>query len=111
MKKFFSFLLLLVATLALVGCGDKEKKEEKIKDPLIGQWAYDSRYIYTFNEDRTCSYDALGTVMKCTYTVEGDKLSILYEGNTDPFETTFKIEGKTLTIKDSFDNDVEYTKK
>lgn len=106
MKK--NLILFLLVGLLLVGCGKKE--EEKKKDPIIGDWAHGS-YVYTFNEDKSCQYDVAGTIMKCTYTVDGDKLSILYEGDTVPFETTFKIEGKTLTIKDSFDNDVEYNKK
>ena len=41
----------------------------------------------------------------------GDKLSILYDGNTAPFETTYKVEGNKLTIKDSLDEDVVYNKK
>ena len=49
--------------------------------------------------------------MNCTYEVDGDKLSILYTGNTAPFETTYKIEGDTLTIKDSLDSDVVYKRK
>ena len=49
--------------------------------------------------------------MECTYEVDGDKLSILYKGNTAPFETTYKIDGNTLTIKDSFGSDVKYTRK
>jgi uncharacterized lipoprotein YehR (DUF1307 family) len=111
MKKVL--LVLLICLLTLVGCGKKEdekKEKEEKKDPIVGVWAHDS-YVYTFNEDKTCNYHALGNDMKCTYTVEDDQLSILYEGNTHPFETTFKIENKTLIIKDSFDNDVEYKKK
>lgn len=49
--------------------------------------------------------------MPFTYTIEDDKLSILYEGNTAPFETTYKVSDNTLTIKDSFDADVVYNKK
>ena len=81
------------------------------KDPLIGSWAHDS-YIYTFNEDKTCSYaySSLGA-MECTYETDGDKISILYTGNTAPFETTYKIEGNTLIVVDSFGNDTEYTRK
>jgi len=102
MKK--ALLILLVAVLLLVGCGKKE--EEKPKDPIVGEWAYFS-YVYKFNEDKTCSYYG----RNCTYEINGDKLSILYEGDTAPFETTFKIEGNKLTIKDSLDKEVVYTKK
>ena len=102
MKKTLVVALLLVGVLTLFGCTKKEG--------LVGKWAHGS-YVYTFNEDKTCSYDASGTKMECTYTVDGDKLSILYKGNTAPFDTTYKIDGNKLTIKDSLDNDVEYTRK
>jgi len=56
------------------------------KDPLIGSWANGS-YIYTFNEDGTCSYAYSGAgAMECTYETDGDKISILYTENTVPFE-------------------------
>ena len=60
----------------------------------VGKWAHGS-YVYTFNADGTCSYDAAGTLMKCTYKTDGDKLSIQYEG-------------KNMA---SFDNDTIYTRK
>ena len=96
MKKYL-FICLAVLCVVLVGCGKK--------DSLIGEWQLGS-YVFTFNEDKTCSY-----VRKCTYTVDGDKLSILYEGDNVPYETTFKIEDNKLTIKDSANNDVVYTRK
>ena len=48
--------------------------------------------------------------MEFTYTTEGDKISILYKGNTAPFETTFTIEGNKLNMKDSFGKDTIYKK-
>ena len=107
MNKYLKVLVVLVlSVIVLTGC--KNRKEKKVS--IVGKWAFDS-YVYTFNEDKTCSYDAAGTLMKCTYEVDGDKLSILYDGNTAPFETTFSIDGKKLNIKDSFGNDTIYTKK
>ena len=102
MKKTLVVTLLLVGIFALLGCTKK--------DGLVGKWAHGS-FVYTFNSDKSCSYDVAGTKMECTYTIDGDKLSILYKGNTAPFETTYKIEGNTLTIKDSAGSDVEYTRK
>ncbi|MCR4611832.1 MAG: hypothetical protein K5644_08040 [Lachnospiraceae bacterium] len=79
---------------------------------LVGSWTYQSGgYTYTFNEDGTGQYDTGGNVMKFTYTVSGDKLSILYDGNTAPMDTTYTISGDTLTIKDSLGSDVVYKKK
>ena len=107
MKKLyciFSCGLLLVCVLLVSGCN----KNNKVS--IVGKWANGS-YIYTFNDDKTCSYDAAGTLMECTYEIEGDKISILYKGNTSSFETTYYIEGDTLHIKDSFGSDVKYEKK
>lgn len=103
-RGFQSFLIvavLLVTFVSLTGCGESKKKG------IVGKWAQ-GKYVYTFNEDKTCQYDASGTIMKCTYETEGDKISILYEGNTLPFETTFSIEGNTLNVKDSLGNDTLY---
>ena len=103
MKKYLITLLFITSVLFLVGCGKK-------KDPIVGKWANGS-FVYTFNEDKTCSYDAVGTIMKCTYKTNGDKLSILYDGDTVSFDTTYKIDGKDLHVKDSFGNDTIYKRK
>ena len=96
--------LLLVGASLLTGC----QKEEK-KDPIVGKWALGS-YVYTFNEDKTCQYDAAGTIMKCTYEIDGDNISILYEGNTMSWDTTFEIKDNKLNIKDSMGQDTIYEK-
>lgn len=105
-KKATIISILIATIFTLSACGKKENSNS-----IVGKWAYSDSFIYTFNKDKTCSYDAMGTLMKCTYTVDGDKLSIMYEGDTEPFETTFKIEDNVLTIKDSLDNDVNYKRK
>lgn len=102
MKKILYVIGIIASICLLVGCG---KKEEKIT--IVGTWSYDSLYTYVFNADGTGDYSG----MNFTYTVDGDKLSILYEGNTDSFETTYRIEDNKLIIKDSFDEDVVYTRK
>ena len=102
MKKILYIMVIIVTAVVLVGCG---KKEEKIT--LIGTWSYNNLYTYVFNEDGTGDYSG----MKFTYTTDGDKLSILYEGNTVPFETIYRIEDNKLIIKDSFDEDVIYERK
>ena len=102
-KKYFVSALAIALCFAAVGCGKKT-------DPLVGKWALGS-FVYTFNEDGTCQYDAAGTIMKCTYKTDGDKISILYEGNTASFDTTYSIDGNKLNVKDSLGNDTIYTKK
>ena len=105
MKKYLFVVILLVSVLFISGC-----KNEKKSESIVGKWANGS-YVYTFNEDKSCSYDAAGTIMKCTYETDGDKISILYKDSTVPFETTYSIEGNTLHVKDSFGSDVKYGKK
>ena len=65
-------------------------------------------YIYTFNEDKTCEYNAIGTILKCTYEISEDNLSILYDGETKSYETKYKIDNKKLIITDSYGTKVEY---
>ncbi len=102
-KTILGGVILAGGVLLLTGCGEAKK------DPIVGKWAL-SNFEYTFNEDKTCQYDAAGTIMKCTYEIDGDKISILYDGNTEPFETTFEINGDKLNVKDSFGNDTIYEK-
>ena len=105
MKKSLLILAtLFVGILTITGCNQQKK------DPIIGSWAHES-WVYTFNEDKTCSYEYSGSKMECTYEIDGENLSILYKGNTAPFKTTFKIENNKLTIKDSLNKDVVYDKK
>lgn len=93
--------------------GSRETVEAADKN-IVGNWAsrdFDGLFIYTFNEDGTGNYDASGTQMPFTFTMEGDKLSVLFDSDTDSFDTVYKIEGNTLTIKDSLGEDVIYDKK
>ena len=45
-----------------------------------------------------------------TYEDDGTKVTILYNGDTASSTYEYTIEGNTLTIKDSFGNDVKYVK-
>lgn len=101
-------LILIVSVLLLTGCGKDATKEDK--NSLIGSWEH-SGYVYTFNEDKTGSYKAFGSEMNFTYEDDGSTVTILYKGNTVPGTYEYKIDGKKLIIKDSFDNDVVYEKK
>ena len=107
MKKFLTFLtIVLVGVVVLTGCGKKEEKKG-----IVGSWAYNTNYVYTFNADGTGNYDVYGSKTEFTYTTEGNKISILYTGDTDPFETEYSIDGDKLNIKDSFGNDTIYKRK
>lgn len=106
MRKNIVFtLMIFVLTIILVGCG---------KEGLVGSWqseAYSGAYVYTFNADGTGIYNASGNKMEFTYTTDGEKISILYPGNTVPFESTYKIDGNSLNIVDSFGKDTIYKRK
>ena len=114
MKKTFlaigMIVMLAIAVLVLTGCGEKEEEAKGI----VGSWSYSpygTEYTYTFNSDKTGSYSVSGTAMPFTYEDQGDKVTILYNGNTVPSTFAYRIEGNKLIIKDSFGTDVEYTKK
>ena len=49
--------------------------------------------------------------MEFTYEDHGDKLSILYDGNTEPIVLDYTISGKTLNVIDSFGRDTIYKRK
>lgn len=81
---------------------------------LTGEWAsrdFDGAFVFTFNADGTGNYDASGTDMPFTYEVKDGRLSILYEGDSVPFETPYTLTAETLTIKDSSDANVVYNRK
>ncbi len=111
MKKFLAILMVLMMVLSLAACdGGKGKEEETLT--LVGQWEYESGgYTYTFNEDGTGTYSFGGTEMKFTYEDKGNAFSLLYDGNTDATDYEYVIEGKTLTVTDSFGSPVVYTRK
>ena len=106
-KVFAIVMLFCVALCALVACGEKEVNS------IVGFWKNDEAgydFVYTFNEDGTGSYDSAGTVMPFKYTMDGEKLSITYDGDSISWDTTFKVEGDTLTVIDSAGEDVIYKK-
>lgn len=123
-NKLLVIVVILFVGLLVVGCkvninisptsktNDSEKTTKKTdSSDLVGRWAYSGgMFIYTFNSDMTGEYNVAGTIMKFTYTVDGNKLSILYDDMTETFDTTYKIEGDTLIIKDSLGEDVKYKK-
>ena len=111
MKKTLLFAAIIAGVFAFTGCEKKDNKNDSNKAPIVGSWKYDGLdYTYTFNEDGTCSYVGYGNLMECTYTTDGDNISILYKGNTAPFETKFYIDGDALNIVDSFDEPTYYKK-
>jgi uncharacterized lipoprotein YehR (DUF1307 family) len=104
MKKYI-FVIALILVLLTTACGNKG---------IVGKWkadGYSVDYYYIFNSDKTCAYEMNGAQMECTYEDDGTKVTILYKGNTNSNTYEYRIEGNTLIIKDSFGNDVKYTRK
>ena len=99
--------ILVAALFVLAGCGEKKDETKGI----IGSWQHKLGYTYTFNEDKTGTYSIDGRFSEFTYEDKGDRVSILYYGNTNASEYKYRIEGNKLIIKDSLGSDVEYTKK
>ena len=112
-KKLLVALVLSISILGLAGCGkDKASKnnvDDSNKNTIVGKWQSKefSSYVYTFNEDGTGDYSGA----KFTYTVEGNNISITYDGSTAAFESTYEIKDNELNILDSFGNDTLYTRK
>ncbi len=81
--------------------------------PLIGSWEYEeiAGFTYTFNANGTGTYDVMGEVMNFTYTDNGNSIEMLYEDMDAPSTYEYSINGNSLTIKDSFGEDVKYVKK
>lgn len=105
MKKILISFVLVFIVLLFAGCGKKS---------VVGTWSTklgSYNYTYTFNENGTGAYDIEGSKLEFTYTVDKDKITINYDGNTVPFETTFEINGNKLNMKDSLGNDTIYTRK
>ena len=80
-------------------------------ETLVGQWKCESLtdHIYTFNADGTGQYDMAGNVLKLSYTVEKDDLTITFlaEGYV-PVTLKYELKDGKLNIKDSFGNDTFY---
>ena len=124
-KTIIIIAVVIVAVIAIVCCAVFMNKKDNnneasnnsssvIKETsIVGEWkntleGFD--FIYTFNADGSGKYDAAGTLMPFTYTIDGDKISILYEGDTVSFDTTFSVNGDTLNVVDSMGEDTLYTK-
>ncbi len=109
-KRILSIICVLVFSCALLAaCGSKDESGS-----LVGTWIsedFDGGYVFTFHEDGSGNYNALGTDMPFTYTAKDGTLSVLYDGETMAYETEFTVLGDTFTLKDSTGQDVVYKKK
>lgn len=116
MKKIIiSTMAVVIMALTFVSCGNSGNNGSSKDKGIVGSWYYNDNTFYTFNEDGTGSYTAFGTPFgNFTYTEGNGKLTLKYEGNTEPTVFNYKIEGKTLTIlagEGNLGSDTEYKRK
>ena len=109
MKKILlTIVLLLTSMFILTGCFEKQ-------EPIVGMWQSEySGYTFTyfFNKNKTGKYTYGDTVLEFTYEVrEDNKVAITYKGQSTPWITTYKIDGKTLSIVDSYGSEIKYERK
>ena len=125
-KVIFSMIAVVIMVLTFVSCGnsgnnggdkgnDKQQQEQQQQQGLVGEWYYNDNTYYIFNEDGTGSSTAYGVLVgNFTYSVGDGKLTLNYEGFTEPTIFNIKVEGKTLTIlsgEGNIGSEVEYTRK
>lgn len=132
MKKVCALISLLLLVVFMSGCifSDDDKTSSSGSSALIGTWEYwDSmgggdrnRETLTFNKDGTFNfgtdyYDANGYIetdnIYGMYTISGSIVTLTYQemGNEYVDKYTFSVSGKTLTLKNVYqDLTLFYTK-
>ena len=90
------------------GSTEENMKESGVSEQasIIGSWedtesGFDETFV--FNSDNTGSYSIMKNESAFTYTLEGDKLTILYSDGTN-VEYTVSYDEKDLTMTDNFKN-------
>ena len=123
MKKIKFLMLALVAVLALGSCNDDCDHnfiEYDYSEALVGTWTYisDDNVLAEAIEIKKDGSFAITGVMKGGYLyeekgtieVENNKVSLLYEGETEAFEGRLElVAGKSLSIVFFNDDDVRLT--
>ena len=114
-KVVLSAIAVVIMALTFVSCGNGGSKGGDSAKGIVGSWYYNDNTFYTFNEDGTGSYTAYGNLFgNFTYTEGDGKLTLNYEGSTDPTIFNYKLDGKTLTIlagESNWGGDTDYKKK
>ena len=115
MKKVVSLLsiiAIIMGVLCLSGCG--KKKEEEKKPSIVGTWKIDTEedidFKYVFNEDGTGAYVYYNSKIEFRYEDNGDKVKIIFDGDSVENSLEYRIEGDILFIKERFNNEVRYKK-
>lgn len=80
-RRIVAIVLVLSLLFVLTACSYNKYK-------IIGTWNMEGDSTFTFNKDGTCRIVRADHNIDCTYSIDGDKLTMTYKGNTE-----------TLTIK------------
>ena len=97
--------------------GDDDKDAPPSTNPIVGTWyieneskGYQYYYEMTFNADNTCMWwryryegdsKTLIDSKSGTYKIDGNQLSILYNGEEKPSTKTFTINGNKMTTSEA----------
>lgn len=90
-RRILAIVLILCLIFALSACSNKKEK-------LIGTWKAEDGYSFTFNSDGTCKFGLSGITVDCTYKVDGDKLSITMNGETQSMTIDSVDDSKLVLI-------------
>ncbi len=115
-KKILLLLLVITSISFISGCG-KSDNNEKTDNKIVGTWEYKTEStttIYEFKNDKTGKYTAKfgdnEVEREFTYEMTDTTITITYD-EEDMFETDYKLDGKKLTVKNAFDEDITFDKK
>ncbi len=91
-RRIVAIVLVLSLLFVLTACSKKDK--------LIGTWKMSAGMSLTFNEDGTCALSAGSESQSGKYTVDGDSLSISWEGEAEVEKMTIKsVDDKELVLE------------
>ena len=114
-KVILSAIAVVIMALTFVSCGNSGNNGGGKEEGIVGSWYYNDNTFYTFNADGTGSYTAYGNLFgNFTYTEADGKLTLNYDGSTNPTVFNIKLDGKTLTIlagESNWGGDTDYKKK
>ena len=79
-RRIVAIVLVLSLLFVLTACSDNKDN----KDKIIGTWNMEDGGTFTFNKNGTCTMGRrAGRYVDCIYSIDGDKLTITYKGETE----------------------------
>ena len=103
MKKYYFGIMIIVLALLTTGC----------KKKIFGNWKIvneKEEFYYVFNRDNTCSYQMKKASLSCTYQIDEEKITILFNGESEEKIYSYEIKADILTIKDKTGKENKFKK-